>query len=128
MNVFRNCLLHDSGNTSCICLCIQETDGLRQRIASSESKATELSAKEQQLRQQESVEVSDRHLARSRPRPLSGGGPLIDASRSCTQVPRARHTISLYANISSIRWDYSAASVKGWVTSASGKGMKAFEM
>ena len=43
-------------------------------------------------------------------------------------MPRARHTISLYANISSIRWDYSSTSVKGWVTSAQGSGMKAFEM
>lgn len=80
-----------------------ETEGLRQRISTAESKATELSATEQQLRQQESVEVK-----------------------------RARHTISLYANISSIRWDYSTAAVKGWVTAANGAsggaGMKAFEM
>jgi hypothetical protein len=72
---------------------------LRQRICGAESKALELTAKEQQVRQQESVEV-----------------------------PRARHTISLYANISSIRWDYSSPNVKGWITSAKGAGMKAFEM
>ena len=76
-----------------------ETEGLRQRISGAEAKAQELSAQEQQVRQQESLEV-----------------------------PRARHTISLYANISSIRWDYSSTSVKGWVTSAQGSGMKAFEM
>ena len=85
---------------------VLETDGVRQRIAASESKAAELSAHEQQLKQQESVEVK-----------------------------RARHTISLYANISSIRWDYSSAAIKGWVTAANGGGatgggggMKAFEM
>lgn len=78
---------------------VLETDALRQSITGAESKATELSAQEQQLKQQESQEV-----------------------------PRARHTISLYANISSIRWDYGSNSIKGWVTSASGGGMKAFEM
>ena len=78
---------------------VLETDGLRQSIRGAEGKATELSSQEQQLKQQESQEV-----------------------------PRARHTISLYANISSIRWDYAAPAVKGWVTSAAGGGMKAFEM
>ena len=68
-----------------------ETEGLKQRIAAADGKAIELSAQEQRLRQQETVEVK-----------------------------RARHTISLYANISSIRWDYSNSNVKGWVTSASG--------
>lgn len=77
---------------------VLETDGLRQRIAAAEGKAAELSAQEQQLRQQETVEVK-----------------------------RARHTISLYANISSIRWDYATPAVKGWVTSASGAGVRAFE-
>ena len=82
-----------------------ETEGLKQRIAAADGKAIELSAQEQRLRQQETVEVK-----------------------------RARHTISLYANISSIRWDYSNSNVKGWVTSASGgagaggAGMRAFEM
>jgi len=76
-----------------------ETEGLRQRISTADSKAVDLSATEQQVRQQESVEV-----------------------------PRARNTISLYANISSIRWDYGSANVKGWITSSAGGGMKAFEM
>ena len=48
--------------------------------------------------------------------------------RGGVEVPRARHTISLYANISSIRWDFSSPAIKGWVTSSSGAGMKAFEM
>ena len=43
-------------------------------------------------------------------------------------MPRARHTISPYANISSIRWDFSSPAIKGWITSSSGAGMKAFEM
>ena len=72
---------------------------MRQSITSCDTQAADLSAREQQLRQQENVEV-----------------------------PRARHTISLYANISSIRWDCSSPSIKGWITSASGSGMKAFEM
>ena len=78
---------------------VLEGDGLRQSIAACDAQANELSAREQQLRQAESVEV-----------------------------PRARHTISLYANISSIRWDFSSPAIKGWVTSSSGAGMKAFEM
>ena len=82
-----------------------EIDGYKQRISAAECRAQELSAQEQRLRQQEAVEVK-----------------------------RARHTISLYANISSIRWDYASSNVKGWVTSASGgaggsgAGMRAFEM
>ena len=47
------------------------------------------------------------------------------------EVKRTRHTISLYANISNIKWDYTSANVKGWITSASGApsaSMKAFEM
>ena len=80
-------------------LCWQETDHLRTNINAAECKATELSAHEQTIKQQENVEV-----------------------------PRARHTISLYANISAIRWDYSSDAVKGWLTSANGAGMKAFEM
>ena len=117
-----------------------EADGIKEQISGAESRAVELSAREQQIKQQESVEV-----------------------------PRARHTISLYANISSIRWDYNSPQVspprghraatarpprqrhltatpppphrrltaappsaspqvKGWVTSATGKGMRAFEM
>jgi len=47
------------------------------RAGTAETRASELSAREQTVRQQEGVEV-----------------------------PRARHTISLYANISSIRWDF----------------------
>ena len=43
-------------------------------------------------------------------------------------VPRARHTISLFANISSIRWDYNSKLVKGFITSTDGAGMKAFEV
>ena len=78
---------------------VLETDGLRQRIGVAEGKAAELSAQEQQVRQQESVEV-----------------------------PRARHTISLYANISCIRWDYASPHIKGWATSPGGAGIKAFEM
>lgn len=77
----------------------QETDGLREQVHCAESKARELVSREQQIKQQESVEV-----------------------------PRARHTISLYANISSLRWDYSSENVKGWVTSASGNGLRAFEL
>ena len=77
----------------------QESDGLKESISACDKQAAQLSAREQQLRQQESVEV-----------------------------PRARHTISLYANISSIRWDFSSPAIKGWITSSSGAGMKAFEM
>ena len=76
-----------------------ETDGLRQSIQACDKQAAELSAREQQTRQAESVEV-----------------------------PRARHTISLYANISSIRWDFASPHIKGWITSSAGAGMKAFEM
>jgi hypothetical protein len=76
-----------------------ESDGLKESISACDKQAAQLSAREQQLRQQESVEV-----------------------------PRARHTISLYANISSIRWDFSSPAIKGWITSSSGAGMKAFEM
>jgi hypothetical protein len=42
--------------------------------------------------------------------------------------PVCRHTISLYANISSIRWDFNSSLVKGFITSAEGAGIKAFEM
>lgn len=77
----------------------QETLDVKQEIGSTESRATELSAREQQIRHQESVEV-----------------------------PRARHTISLYANISSIRWDYNSDLVKGFITSAQGSGIQSFEL
>lgn len=43
-------------------------------------------------------------------------------------VPRARHMISLYANISSIRWDYGSENLKGFITSADGNGIRAFEL
>ena len=79
--------------------CAQENEGLQQSITACDTQAKELSAREQQCKQQESVEV-----------------------------PRAKHMISLYANISSIRWDFASPSIKGWITSAQGKGMKAFEM
>ena len=36
--------------------------------------------------------------------------------------------ISLYANISSIRWDYGSSLVKGFITSADGSGIKSFEL
>jgi hypothetical protein len=50
-------------------------------------------------------------------------------TESANSIPcRSRHTISLYANISSLRWDYSSENVKGWVTSASGNGLRAFEL
>ncbi|KAL1495961.1 hypothetical protein AB1Y20_014602 [Prymnesium parvum] len=77
----------------------QETEGLREKVHTVEGKARELAMREQQIKQEESVEV-----------------------------PRARHTISLYANISSIRWDYNSENVKGWITGASGSGLKAFEL
>jgi len=77
----------------------QENISLQQNIGAAETRVSELSAREQTVRQQEAVEV-----------------------------PRARHTISLYANISSIRWDFNSPLVKGFVTSAEGAGIKAFEM
>lgn len=80
----------------------QDAESLKYDIELSQGKASELGSHEQQIRQQE-----------------------VD------EVKRAKHTISLYANISSIKWDYASANVKGWITSASGSraaGMKAFEM
>uniref|UniRef100_A0A7S4C342 Kinetochore protein Spc24 n=1 Tax=Chrysotila carterae TaxID=13221 RepID=A0A7S4C342_CHRCT len=77
----------------------QETLEIKKQMGAVENRTTEVCAKEQQIRQQESVEV-----------------------------PRARHTISLYANISAIRWDYGSDKIKGFVTSAKGDGMKAFEL
>ena len=47
-------------------------------------------------------------------------------------MKRSKHTISLYANISSIKWDYTSDNVKGWLTTASSASraatMRAFEM
>ena len=77
----------------------QETDALKEQTIGAESCGSELSAREQRLWQQENVEV-----------------------------PRARHAISLYANISSIRWDFSSNKVKGFITSAAGSGIKSFEL
>lgn len=47
-----------------------------------------------------------------------------------TDVPRQRHAISLYANISNIRWDYQDESkVKGYMTStAAGGEVRGFEL
>lgn len=53
---------------------VLETDNLKSRISAAECKVTELTSQEQQARQQEAIDVK-----------------------------RARHTISLYANISSVR-------------------------
>mmetsp|Transcript_4699 Transcript_4699/g.14360 ORF Transcript_4699/g.14360 Transcript_4699/m.14360 type:complete len:201 (-) Transcript_4699:23-625(-) len=77
----------------------QENLALQQQIGTAETRASELAAREQGVRQQELVEV-----------------------------PRARHTISLYANISSIRWDFGTSNVKGFLASGGGSGIKAFEM
>ena len=77
----------------------QETDTLKAQAITEEGRSSELSAREQLLWQQENVEV-----------------------------PRARHAISLYANISSIRWDFSSSKVKGFITSAAGSGIKSFEL
>ena len=77
----------------------KETDALREENNRSETRGSELGEREQSLWQQENVEV-----------------------------PRLRHAISLYANISSIRWDYSSRHVKGFITSASGSGIKSFEL
>ena len=77
----------------------KETDNLKEQTIRAESCGSELSVREQKLWQDENVEV-----------------------------PRLRHAISLYANISSIRWDYSSSKVKGFITSASGSGIKSFEL
>lgn len=77
----------------------QEMDALKAHAIAEEGRSSELSAREQLLWQQENVEV-----------------------------PRARHAISLYANISSIRWDFSSVKVKGFITSAVGSGIKSFEL
>jgi len=52
------------------------------------------------------------------------------AETEATEVPRQRHAISLYANISNIRWDYSDESkVKGYITSTAGGGdIRSFEL
>ena len=79
---------------------VLETDATKQSISANEKQAAELAAREQQLKQEEVTEAS-----------------------------RARHTISLYANISAIRWDFATPEmIKGWITSSCGGGMKAFEM
>ena len=77
----------------------QDNAAVKDQIASTEMQCAELSAKEQQAKQAEA-----------------------------TEVPRARHTISLYANISSIRWDYNSALVKGFITSANGSNISSFEL
>ena len=77
----------------------QDNAAVKDQIASTEMQCAELSAKEQHAKQAEA-----------------------------TEVPRARHTISLYANISSIRWDYNSALVKGFITSANGSNIKSFEL
>ena len=84
--------------------------------------------REQSLWQQENVEVPRLRcaplpgLALARPSPQ-------DRRWSKGAVPRRRrHAISLYANISSIRWDYSSSKVKGFITAASGSGIKSFEL
>ena len=52
------------------------------------------------------------------------------AEVEATDVPRQRHAISLYANISNIRWDYQDESkVKGYITnSAAGGDIRSFEL
>lgn len=47
-----------------------------------------------------------------------------------SDVPRQRHAISLYANVSNIRWDYTdEAKVKGYITSSSATGtISSFEL
>ena len=77
----------------------KETDNLKEQTIRAESCGSELGVREQQLWQHENVEV-----------------------------PRLRHAISLYANISSIRWDYSSSKVKGFITSGTGSGIKSFEL
>ena len=72
---------------------------LREQITAAERQALEVGSREQIVRQQESVDV-----------------------------PRARHMISLYANISSIRWDYGSENLKGFITSADGNGIRSFEL
>ena len=83
-----------------ITLLRKEKDNLKEQTIRAESCGSELSVREQKLWQDENVEV-----------------------------PRLRHAISLYANISSIRWDYSSSSkVKGFITSGTGSGIKSFEL
>jgi len=52
------------------------------------------------------------------------------AEIEANDVPRQRHAISLYANISNIRWDYTDdAKVKGYLTSTQGGGdIRSFEL
>lgn len=52
------------------------------------------------------------------------------AEIEATDVPRQRHAISLYANISNIRWDYQdEAKVKGYITSTQAGGdIRSFEL
>ena len=106
----------------------QETDALKEQTIRAESCGSELSVREQSLWQQENVEVPRLRcaplpgLALARPSPQ-------DPRWSKGAVPRRRrHAISLYANISSIRWDYSSSKVKGFITAASGSGIKSFEL
>jgi len=77
----------------------KDTDNLKEQTIRAESCGSELGVREQKLWQDENVEV-----------------------------PRLRHAISLYANISSIRWDYSSSKVKGFITSGTGSGIKSFEL
>ena len=103
-------------------LSAQDGNALKEQITAAESRALELSAREQQVRQQEGIEVPRARCAR-RPHPCTS---LVSTHRACRAA--RRHTISLYANISSIRWDYSSPQVKGFITSAGGAGIKAFEL
>ena len=82
-----------------ITLLRKEKDNLKEQTIRAESCGSELGVREQKLWQDENVEV-----------------------------PRLRHAISLYANISSIRWDYSSSKVKGFITSGTGSGIKSFEL
>lgn len=52
------------------------------------------------------------------------------AEVEATDVPKQRHLISLYANISNIRWDYQDEDkVKGYITSTQAGGdIRSFEL
>lgn len=99
-----------------------EIDQLKADIAEAEAGIKRMEAENAGLSEQlEAIKAANAKLLESKAKL---------AEIEATDVPRQRHAISLYANISNIRWDYSDESkVKGYMSGAGGTGgIRSFEL
>lgn len=100
-------------------------DDVRIQISQLESRRASLQAEVARLRQQKDASSTALQALTQQMASLKQASATLLADHT-SQVPRVKHSLSLYATISSIRWDYDSEDVAGYIAPPGGAPVRPF--